>query len=117
MKRVLFIDRDGTLILEPPIDFQVDSLEKLDYYPGVFYNLKRIVDFTDYEIVLVSNQDGLGTPSFPLELHKIVHEKFLKTFESQGIIFDHIHIDDSMPEDNSPNRKPRTGMLKKYFEK
>ncbi|MCF8390356.1 MAG: bifunctional histidinol-phosphatase/imidazoleglycerol-phosphate dehydratase HisB [Bacteroidales bacterium] len=116
MKKVLFIDRDGTLILEPPVDFQVDSLEKLDYYPEVFFYLKKIVDYTDFEIVMVSNQDGLGTSSFPLEGHEIVHEKFLKTFRSQGIIFDDIHIDDSMPEDNSPNRKPRLGMLKKYLD-
>lgn len=115
MKRVLFIDRDGTLILEPPIDFQVDSLEKLNYYPEVFFYLKKIVDTKEFEIVMVSNQDGLGSSSFPLESHEIVQEKFLKTFESQGIIFNDIHIDDSMPDDNSPNRKPRIGMLKKYF--
>ena len=116
MKKVLFIDRDGTLILEPPIDFQVDSLEKLDYYPEVFFYLRKIIESCDYEIVIVSNQDGLGSNSFPLKDYEIVHEKFLKTFKSQGVIFDDILIDDSFPEDNSPNRKPRTGMLKKYLE-
>lgn len=116
MKKVLFIDRDGTLILEPPIDFQVDSLEKLDYYPEVFFYLRKIIESTDFEIVIVSNQDGLGTTSFPQEDYEIVHNKFLKTFKSQGIIFDNILIDDSFPEDNSPNRKPGTDMLKKYME-
>lgn len=116
MKKVLFIDRDGTLILEPPIDYQVDSLEKLDYYPEVFFYLRKIIESCDFEIVIVSNQDGLGTNSFPLKDYEIVHEKFLKTFKSQGIIFDDIFIDDSLPEDNSPNRKPGTGLLKKYLE-
>ncbi len=116
MKKVLFIDRDGTLIKEPAVDFQVDSLEKLEFYPGVFAPLLEIRKKTGFEFVMVSNQDGLGTSSFPFEDFEKPHKKCIETFESQGIIFDDILIDDSMPDDNSPNRKPRTGMLKKYLE-
>lgn len=116
MKKVLFIDRDGTLIVEPPVDFQIDSLEKLDYYPDVFYYLKKIRENTDYEFVIVSNQDGLGTDSFPMSDFEKVQNKFLDTFRNQGIEFDDVLIDGSLPEDKSPNRKPRTGMLKKYLD-
>jgi imidazoleglycerol-phosphate dehydratase/histidinol-phosphatase len=115
MKKVLFIDRDGTLILEPPVDYQVDSLEKLDYYPNVFCQLEMIKKATDFEFVIVTNQDGLGTESFPQKDFEIPHKKFLNTFRSQGIEFDDVLIDDSFPEDNSPNRKPRTGLLAKYL--
>ncbi|MCW3167243.1 bifunctional histidinol-phosphatase/imidazoleglycerol-phosphate dehydratase HisB [Chryseobacterium sp. 09-1422] len=115
MKKVLFIDRDGTLILEPPIDFQVDSLEKLEFYPGVFQNLARIVKELDYELVIVTNQDGLGTESFPFEDFIKPQEKMLKAFENEGIIFDDILIDKSFGHENSPNRKPEIGMLGKYI--
>ena len=115
MKKVLFIDRDGTLIVEPPVDYQVDSLEKLEYYPDVFYYLKKIRENTDYEFVIVSNQDGLGTDSFPQTDFEKVQNKFLDTFQKQGIEFHDVLIDGSLPEENSPNRKPRTGMLKKYL--
>jgi len=116
MKTALFIDRDGTLIKEPPGDFQVDSLEKLEFMPGVFRNLYKLRHFTDYELVVVSNQDGLGTNSFPEEDFRAPHEKFLEAFRNEGVEFDAIHMDPSLPEENSPNRKPRTGMLTKYME-
>ena len=115
MKKVLFIDRDGTLILEPPTDFQVDSLEKLEFYPKVIQNLAKIVIELDYELVMVTNQDGLGTDSFPEEDFRIPQEKMLKTLENEGIVFSDLLIDDSFESDNSPNRKPRTGLLQKYI--
>ena len=115
MKRALFIDRDGTLVIEPPIDFQVDSLEKLEFYPKVFRNLYFIRKHLDFEFVMVSNQDGLGTASFPEETFWPAQNKILKTLEGEGIRFDDILIDPSMPEDDSPNRKPRTGMFGKYL--
>ena len=116
MKRVLFIDRDGTLIKEPPVDYQVDSLEKLEFMPGVFRNLYKLRYFTDFELVVVSNQDGLGTDAFPENDFSAPHEKFLEAFRNEGVEFDAIHIDPSLPEDNSPNRKPLTGMLTGYTE-
>lgn len=115
MKKVLFIDRDGTLILEPPTDFQVDSLEKLEFYPKVIQNLAKIVKEFDYDLVMVTNQDGLGTDSFPEEDFRIPQEKMLKAFANEGIIFSDILIDNSFESENSPNRKPRTGMLQKYI--
>lgn len=115
MKRALFIDRDGTLVMEPPVDYQLDSLEKLEFYPKVFRNLYFIRKQLDFEFVMVTNQDGLGTPSFPEETFWPAHNKMLKALEGEGIVFDDILIDPSLPEDNSPNRKPRTGMLGKYM--
>ncbi|MGE8553352.1 MAG: bifunctional histidinol-phosphatase/imidazoleglycerol-phosphate dehydratase HisB [Chryseobacterium jejuense] len=115
MKKVLFIDRDGTLIIEPPTDFQVDSLEKLEFYPGVFQNLSKIANELDYELVMVTNQDGLGTESFPFEDFIKPHEKMLKSFENEGIIFSDILIDKSFESENLPTRKPGTGMLSKYI--
>ena len=115
MKRVIFIDRDGTLIKEPAEDYQVDSLEKLEYIPAVFRNLYKLRHHTDYELVLVTNQDGLGTSSFPEEDFNPAHEKFLIAFRNEGIEFDAIHIDPSLPADKSPDRKPGTGMLKSYL--
>ena len=116
MKRILFIDRDGTLIKEPPSDYQVDSLDKLEFMPGVFRNLFKLRQHTDFELVVVSNQDGLGTPSFPEKDFRAPHEKFLEAFRNEGVEFDAVHIDPSLPEENSPNRKPRTGMLTGYLE-
>jgi len=116
MKKVLFLDRDGTLIKEPPEDFQVDSLEKLEFMPGVFRNLFKLKQFTDFELVIVSNQDGLGTDAFPKEAFRKPHEKFLEAFRNEGVEFDAIYLDPSMPEENSPNRKPGTGMLTRYLE-
>ncbi len=114
-KRALFIDRDGTLVKEPPVDYQLDSLEKLEFVPKVMRNLYFIRERLDFEFVMVSNQDGLGTPSFPEETFWPAHNLMLKTLEGEGIVFDDILIDPSFPEDNSPNRKPRTGMLTKYM--
>lgn len=115
MKKVLFIDRDGTLILEPPTDFQVDSLDKLEFYPGVFQNLAKIAKELDYELVMVTNQDGLGTDSFPYENFIKPQEKMLKAFENEGIIFNEILIDRSFEHENLFTRKPGIGMLGKYF--
>ena len=115
-KRVIFLDRDGTLIKEPPEDFQVDSLEKLEFTPGVFRNLYKLRRYTDYELVMVSNQDGLGTESFPEKDFTQVHQKFLAAFRNEGVEFDAVHIDPSMPGDGSPNRKPGTGMFTSYME-
>jgi len=116
MKRVIFLDRDGTLIQEPPEDYQVDSLEKLEFLPGVFRNLHKIRNFTDYDLVIVSNQDGMGTSAFPEEDFRRPHDKFLSAFRNEGVEFDAIFIDPSMPEDNSTKRKPKTGMLSSYMQ-
>lgn len=115
MKQALFIDRDGTLVIEPPVDYQLDSLEKLEFYPKVFQNLHFVRKNLDFEFVMVTNQDGLGTSSFPEETFWPAHHKMLKAFENEGITFDDILIDRSFPEDNAPTRKPRTGMLGKYL--
>lgn len=115
MKRALFIDRDGTLVIEPPVDYQLDSLEKLVFYPKVFRNLYFIRKQLDFEFVMVTNQDGLGTDSFPEDTFWPAHDKMLKTLEGEGIRFDDILIDRSFPEENSPNRKPRTGLLGRYL--
>ncbi|WP_016779087.1 bifunctional histidinol-phosphatase/imidazoleglycerol-phosphate dehydratase HisB [Anaerophaga thermohalophila] len=114
-KRILFIDRDGTIIKEPPVDFQIDSLEKLEFIPGVICNLSRIAKHLDFELIMVTNQDGLGTSSFPEEDFWPAHNKMLNTLKGEGIEFSEIHIDRSFPEDNAPTRKPRTGMLKQYI--
>ncbi len=114
MKKVLFIDRDGTIIIEPP-DQQIDSLEKLEYVPGVFRWLSAITEACNYELVMVSNQDGLGTSSFPEETFWPAQNKILKTLEGEGITFSKIHIDPSLPHENKPTRKPGTAMLKEYF--
>ena len=116
MKRVLFIDRDGTLIVEPEGDYQVDSLEKLEFMPGVFRNLYRLKKTTPFELVMVSNQDGMGTGSYPEDAFLTPHNKVLKAFENEGVSFDAVHIDSSLPGDHSPNRKPGTGMLTGYFD-
>ncbi|MCX2742491.1 bifunctional histidinol-phosphatase/imidazoleglycerol-phosphate dehydratase HisB [Mangrovivirga sp. M17] len=115
MKKVLFIDRDGTIIVEPPTDFQVDSLEKLSFLPGAISNLKKISQLTDYYLVMVTNQDGLGTDSFPEDTFWPAHEKMLEILESEGIVFDAIHIDRSFEHEKLPTRKPGTGMLSEYI--
>ncbi|EFI72035.1 MULTISPECIES: bifunctional histidinol-phosphatase/imidazoleglycerol-phosphate dehydratase HisB [Segatella] len=114
MKKLLFIDRDGTLIEEPE-DEQIDSFAKLKFTKGVFKNLGFIRSKLDYEFVMVSNQDGLGTESFPEDTFWPVHNFILQTLESEGITFDNILIDRHFPEDNSPMRKPGTGMLTQYI--
>ena len=115
MKKVLFIDRDGTLVIEPTIDQQVDSLEKLEFYPGVFKNLARIVAETDFLLVMVTNQDGLGTASFPEETFWPAQNKIIQAFRNEGITFHEILIDKSFPHENLPTRKPGTGMLTHYL--
>ena len=115
MKKVLFIDRDGTIVIEPPIDYQVDSFEKLEFYPGVMRNLGFIRSKLDFEFAMVSNQDGLGKPTYPLSVFEAIQRLIMQTLQGEGITFDEIFIDPSTPEENSPNRKPRTGMLGKYI--
>ena len=113
MKKVLFIDRDGTLALEPE-DYQLDALDKLEFYPGVFTYLGKIAKELDYTLVMVTNQDGLGTDSFPEADFWPTHNFLLKAFENEGVVFDEILIDKSFPADNAPTRKPRTGLLTHY---
>lgn len=115
-KKVLFIDRDGTIVVEPPVDYQLDALEKLEFYPKVFRNLWFIRSKLDFEFVMVTNQDGLGTSSFPEETFWPAHNLMLKTLEGEGITFENILIDRSFPEENAPTRKPRTGMLTGYLD-
>lgn len=115
MKKLLFIDRDGTIIVEPPTDFQVDSLEKLEFVPEVITQLSKIAQELDYELVMVTNQDGLGTSSFPEETFYPAHNKMLKTLEGEGIVFKKIHIDRSFPHENLPTRKPGIAMLTEYL--
>ena len=115
MKKALFIDRDGTIVIEPPVDYQLDSYDKLEFYPKVMRNLYFIRQKLDFEFVMVTNQDGLGTSSFPEDTFWPVHNLILKTLEGEGVVFDDVLIDRSFPEEKSPNRKPGTGMLKKYL--
>src|SRR5512133_3318966 len=114
MKKVLFIDRDGTIITEPE-DEQVDSLEKFSFIPGVITGLARIARETDYELVMVTNQDGLGTPSFPEETFWPSHNKMLEILKDEGIVFSKVFIDRTFPEEMAPTRKPGTAMLVKYL--
>lgn len=115
MKKALFIDRDGTLVIEPPVDYQLDSLEKLEFYPGVFQWLSKIVLELDFELVMVTNQDGLGTSSFPETTFWPAQNKIIEAFKNEGVLFSEILIDKSFPEDNAPTRKPRTALLNKYI--
>ena len=114
MKKVLFIDRDGTLIFEPE-DFQIDSFEKLKFLPQMITYLGKIARETDFELVMISNQDGLGTESFPEETFHPVQNFIVQTLENEGIVFSKILIDRSFAKDNLPTRKPNTGLLEKYF--
>jgi len=114
MKKILFLDRDGTIIKEPE-DEQIDSLNKLEFIPGVFRVLHQLINQYDYELVMVSNQDELGTDDYPIETFSLVQEKLLTTLNGEGIEFSEILIDKSFPSDNSPDRKPNTGMVKKYL--
>ena len=115
MKKVLFIDRDGTLTLEPN-DFQLDSFDKLIFYPNVFQYLSKIAKELDYELVIVTNQDGLGTSSFPENTFWPVHNFILQSFENEGVVFDQVFIDKSFPKDQQPTRKPGTELLKSYID-
>ncbi|TXB66125.1 bifunctional histidinol-phosphatase/imidazoleglycerol-phosphate dehydratase HisB [Vicingus serpentipes] len=115
MKKVLFIDRDGTIVIEPPVDYQLDSLEKLEFYPGAFRWLSRIAEELDFELVMVTNQDGLGTSSFPEETFWPAQNKVVEAFENEGVCFKEVLIDKSFPADNASTRKPKTGMLTSYM--
>jgi imidazoleglycerol-phosphate dehydratase / histidinol-phosphatase len=115
MKKVLFIDRDGTLIIEPPVDFQVDSLEKLSFYPGVFQYLGKIATELDYQLVMVTNQDGLGTASFPENTFWPAQNKMMEALAGEGINFAEVLIDKSFEKDNLPTRKPSVGMMLHYL--
>ena len=115
MKKVLFIDRDGTLIQEFPPTYQIDSFTKLIFYPHVFKYMTKIAEELDYELVLVSNQDGMGTEMFPADQFWPVHNLVMSSFANEGIVFSKELIDASVPEDKSPNRKPRTGMFTDYL--
>lgn len=113
-RKVLFIDRDGTLIKEPA-DEQIDSFAKLEFYPKALGYLGRIARELDYELVMITNQDGLGTDAFPEHTFWPVHDFILKSFENEGVVFDEVFIDKTFPEDNAETRKPKTGLLTKYF--
>lgn len=114
-QKVLFIDRDGTIIAEPPVTFQVDTVEQIEFLPGVIRNLHFIRKKLDFEFALVTNQDGLGTEVYPQENFDRVQAKFTQTLANEDITFDKVFIDKSFPEDNLPTRKPGTGMLTEYF--
>ena len=114
-KKILFVDRDGTIIKETA-DEQIDSFEKLEFYPGALQYLPKIAAELDYELVMVSNQDGLGTASFPEDTFWPVQNFILKTLENEGVVFSNICIDRTFPADNAPTRKPGTGMLTQYFD-
>lgn len=116
-KKVLFIDRDGTLVLEPPVDYQLDSLEKLEFYPKVFQYMAKIANELDYELVMITNQDGLGTDSFPEDTFWPAHNKVMTAFEKEGVVFKAVHIDKTFPHENADTRKPKTGLLTQYFDK
>ena len=113
-KRVLFIDRDGTIIKET-VDEQIDAFDKMIFYPKVFTYLGKIAKVLDFELVMITNQDGLGTNSFPEETFWPVHNFILKAFENEGVTFNEVLIDRTFPYENADTRKPEIGLLKKYF--
>src|SRR5689334_5884220 len=115
MKRILFIDRDGTLIKEAPPTYQIDSFDKLEFYPHMFEFMGRIAREMDYELLMVTNQDGLGTKDFPEDTFWPVQRFIMKSLENEGIPFKEVYIDKSFPSDNAPTRKPGTGMLTRYI--
>ncbi len=117
MKRILFIDRDGTLINEAPPTYQIDSFDKLEFYPNMFQYLNRIAKELDYELVMVTNQDGLGTAAFPEETFWPVHNFIMKSLENEGIHFSKVFIDKSYPHENLPTRKPAVGILTEYLDR
>lgn len=114
-QKILFVDRDGTMIKEP-VDEQIDSFEKLEFYPGALLYLSKIAKELDYELVMITNQDGLGTSSYPEDTFWPVHNFILKTFENEGVKFADIYIDRTWPADNAPTRKPGTALLTQYFD-
>ena len=116
MQKVLFIDRDGTIIKEPLEDFQVDSLEKLEFLPKALSNLRKIAEDTDYELVMITNQDGLGTDSFPEATFWPAHQKMMSTLEGEEIRFKNVLIDRTFEHENAETRKPNTGLLSDYLD-
>lgn len=116
MKKLLFIDRDGTLIVEPPITEQVDRFDQIEFLPRVIQNLSFIRHKLDYDFIIVSNQDGLGTPANPLDRFTEINDLVMKIFHTEGVDFEESYFDEHTKEDNHPNRKPGTGMLKKFIE-
>jgi imidazoleglycerol-phosphate dehydratase/histidinol-phosphatase len=116
MKKILFIDRDGTLICEAPPTYQIDSFDKITFYPGMFTWLGKIAKEMNFELVMVSNQDGLGTESFPEENFLPPHQFIMCNLENENIHFSEVLIDKTFPEEKAPTRKPKTGMLKKYMD-
>ncbi len=114
-KKVLFIDRDGTLIKEAPPTYQLDSFSKLEFYPDAFYYMRRIAAEFDYELVMVTNQDGLGTAAFPEDSFWPLHHFVMKSFENESVVFSKVFIDRTYPAENAPTRKPGTGMLTAYL--
>ena len=115
MKKILFIDRDGTLIEEPPVDYLVDSYEKLQFLPSVIRNLAEIVRNTDFELVMITYQDGLGTSIFPEESFWGPHNLMMNVFETEGITFREVLIDKTFAKDKAPTRKPFTGLVTHYM--
>jgi len=115
MKKILFIDRDGTMVLEPN-DYQLDSFEKLEFYPNAFQYLAKIAQELDFELLMVTNQDGLGTDSHPEINFWPVHNFIMKSFENEGVVFKEVFIDKTFPYQNAPTRKPATGMLTQYID-
>src|SRR6186713_1374618 len=116
MKRILFIDRDGTLIKEAPPTYQIDAWDKLEFYPNMFEYMGRIAREFDYELLMVTNQDGLGTPAFPEDTFWPVQQFVMRSLENEGIRFEAVYIDKSLARENLPTRKPGTGMLTKYID-
>lgn len=115
MKNILFIDRDGTIVKEAKApDYVLDTFEELEFYPEVFRYLGKIARNLNYELVMVTNQDGLGTKALPTETFWNIHNKIMKAFENEGIIFSKVFIDDSYPEDKKPTRKPGIAMVTEY---
>lgn len=115
MKKILFIDRDGTIIQENPPTYQIDSIDKINFYPKVIFFLSKIVQELNYDLVMISNQDGLGTNKFPDNIFWPIHNHILNVLKTEGINFTSVHIDKTFPEEKSPNRKPGTGMLTNYL--
>jgi len=116
MKKLLFIDRDGTIVKEAKApDYVLNTFEELEFYPEVFRYLGKIARKMDYEFVMVTNQDGLGTNALPREVFWNIHNKIMKAFENEGIVFSKVFIDDSYPADKKPTRKPGTAMVTEYI--
>lgn len=115
MKKILFIDRDGTLIKEAPPTYQLDDFSKLEFYPDMFLYMRKIATELDYELVMVTNQDGLGTASFPENTFWPVHNLVMTSLENEAIHFSEVCIDRTFPEEHAPTRKPATGMLTRYL--